>query len=231
MSEPATPISEHGLKGETTTLEPDRQERLLARRSAESRATVPAADLHTVLDAGALLARERELGCGITAAVIAAAARALRAVPRLNGSYRDGRYELYGRVNVSVTAIHGDLHATPTILDADQKPASEIAGELADLYAQARAGELSPAQTAGSTFTVLDSSAYPLLALTPVIMPPHAGALGFGPLRETPVVRGGEVVAGHTMQLSLAVDHRIAHGHHAAAFLEEVRAFLEEARI
>ena len=40
-----------------------------------------------------------------------------------------------------------------------------------------------------------------------------------------------QVVPGHTMQLALAVDHRIVYGHHAAAFLGEVKAFLEEARI
>ena len=56
-------------------------------------------------------------------------------------------------------------------------------------------------------------------------------ALAFGPVRDVPVLRDRQVVPGRTMQLSLAVDHRIVYGHHAAAFLEEVKAFLEEARI
>ena len=63
------------------------------------------------------------------------------------------------------------------------------------------------------------------------MLPPQAGALAFGPIRDVPVVRGGEVVPGRTMQLSLSVDHRIVYGDHAAAFLEEVKAYLEEARV
>ena len=241
MSEPVTPLAghaqaehglgDHGLKGETTTLEPDRQERLLARRSAESRATVPTVEFSSIAAVDVLLERERELGCGIVAAVIAAAAHALRTVPRVNGSYRDGRYELHGRVNIGVTLVGEGLYATPTVFDADQRSAAELGAELAGLYARAREQELHPAELAGATFTLVDLSEYAIVALTPLITPPQAGALAFGPIRDVPVVRDGQVVAGHTMQLSLAVDHRIVYGHHAAAFLEEVKAFLEEARI
>ena len=236
MSEPATPLSqhgltEHGLKGETTTLDPDRHERALARRSAESRATVPTVEFSNVASVDALLEREHEVGCGIVAAVIAAAAHALRTVPRVNGSYRDGRYELHGRVNVGVTLIAEGLYTTPTVFDADQRTAAEIGAELGALYTHAREQELHPSQLAGATFTVVDSSEYDIVALTPLVNPPQAGALAFGPIRDVPVVRGGQVLPGHTMQLSLAVDHRMVYGHHAAAFLEEVKAFLEEARI
>lgn len=231
MSDPVTPISDRGLKGEITVMELDRQERTLARRSAESRATVPTVEYSNIADVDALLQREMEIGCGVTATVIAAVAHALRTIPRVNGSYRDGRYELYSRVNVGVTLISGGLYVTPTIFDADDKPAAEIGGELADFYARARETELHPSELTGATFTVVDSSEYDIVAVTPLILPPQAGALAFGPIRDVPVVHDGAVVPGRTMQLSLAVDHRIVYGHHAAAFLEEVKSFLEEARI
>lgn len=231
MSDPATPISDRGLKGEITTAEPDRHERTLGRRSAESRATVPTVEYSNVVDLDALLRREEELGCGITAAVISAAAHALRTVPRVNGAYRDGRYEFYSRVNVGVTLVGDGVYSTPTIFDADTKGAVEISGEVADFYARARETELHPSELSGATFTLLDFSEYDIVAVTPLILPPQAGALAFGPIRDVPVLRDGQVVPGHTMQLSLAVDHRIVYGHHAAAFLEEVKAFLEEARI
>ncbi|HWD70014.1 MAG TPA: 2-oxo acid dehydrogenase subunit E2 [Solirubrobacteraceae bacterium] len=231
MSEPATPISDRGLKGEITTAELDRHERTLARRSAESRATVPTVEYSNIVDVDALLERELEVGCGVTAAVIAATAHALRTIPRVNGSYRDGRYEFYSRVNVGVTLISEGLHVTPTIFDADAKAAVTIGGELGDFYARARETELHPSELSGATFTVVDSSEYDIVAVTPLILPPQAGALAFGPIRDVPMLRDGDVVPGRTMQLSLAVDHRIVYGHHAAAFLEEVKAFLEEARI
>lgn len=231
MSEPATPISDRGLKGEITASEPDRHERTLARRSAESRATIPTVEYSNIVDVDALLERELEVGCGVTAAVIAGTAHALRTIPRVNGSYRDGHYELYSRVNVGVTLISDGLYVTPTIFDADTKAAVEIGGELGDFYARARETELHPSELTGATFTVVDSSEYDIVAVTPLILPPQAGALAFGPIRDVPTLRDGQVVAGRTMQLSLAVDHRIVYGHHAAAFLEEVKAFLEEARI
>jgi pyruvate dehydrogenase E2 component (dihydrolipoamide acetyltransferase) len=231
MSDSATPISDRGLKGEVAVTELDRQERTLARRSAESRATVPTVEYSNIVNVGALLERETEIGCGITAAVIAASANALRTIPRVNGSYRDGRYELYARVNVGVTLISDGLYVTPTIFDADAKTSIEIGGELGDFYGRARETELHPSELTGATFTVVDSSEYDIVAVTPLIQPPQAGALAFGPIRDVPVLHDGQVVPGSTMQLSLAVDHRIVYGHHAAAFLEEVKSFLEEARI
>lgn len=230
MSDPVTPIADRGVKGEVRTAELDRHERTLARRSAESRATVPTVDYATTVELGADVASEAESGSGIGASVVSAVAHALRAHPRVNGSYRDGRYELYSRVNVGVVLIGDGLDVAPTIFDADTKTPADIAAELAHLRARAQVSELHPSELTGATFTVVDFGEYDAMAVSPLILPPQAGALAFGPIRERPVLRDGQVVAGVTMQLALAVDHRIVYGHHAAAFLGEVKAFLEEAR-
>ncbi len=231
MSDAATPVSEPGLKGDVTTIEPSRAERAVARRSAESRATVPHMEFSAIAGVTRLLEREDEIGCGVAAFVIAAAARALRAVPRVNGAYRDGRYELYSRINAGVTIIEQDVYVTPTVFDADGKSVSEIGAELSDYYERAREDELRPGELTGATFTVFDGSAYDIVAVSPTVLAPQAGALAFGPVRDVPVLRDGEVVPGHTMQLCLSVDHRIVYGHHAGEFLEDVKAFLEEARV
>ncbi len=226
---PAQP-TEQGLKGNVTVLEPDRFERSIARRSAETRATVPTMEFTNIVNMDASLEREAQLGCGTAALLINAAAQALATVPRMNGAYRDGHYEFYSRINVGVTIVEQDIYVTPTIFDANEKSALEIAAELADYYIRAREDELRPAELAGATFTVVDSSAYDIVALSPLIITPQAGALAAGPIRDVPVLRHGEVVPGRTMQLALSVDLRIVYGHHAASFLEEVKANLEEAR-
>jgi len=231
MSDAVTPISEPGLKGDITTVELDRLERTVARRSAEARATIPTTEFTNVADVDKLLERAVELGCGVTAIVVAAVADALRTVPRVNGSYRDGHYELYSRVNIGVTIVGEGIYVTPTIFDADEKSPADIGSELAAYRVQAREDELRPAQLTGATFAIYDSSDFDVTAVSPLVLPPQAGALAFGPIRVVPVVRDGEVVTGRTMQLSLSVDHRIVYGHHAASFLEEVKAFLEEARV
>ena len=219
-----------GLKGDVTTIEPDRLERAVARRSAETRATVPTMEFTTVANMDAALEREAELGCGTVPLLIRAAANALQTVRRVNGSYRDGHYELYSRINIGVTIIDQGVYVTPTIFDADEKSEIEIATELAGYYVRARESELRPNELTGATFSVVDSSAYDIVALTPMILTPQAGALAAGPVRDVPVIRQGKVVPGRTMQLALSVDHRIVYGHHAAEFLEEVKSHLEEAR-
>jgi len=230
MSDAATRAGSPGQKGEVTIVEPDRFERQVARRSAESRATVPSIDLTQELDASALNERAAQLDQGLAAYVVAAAAAALRAVPRLNASYRDAHYELYSRVNVGVTLALDGPPTTPTIFDADAKTVQEIAQEIADFTVRAHEGELNPAELAGATFTVVDASAHDIVAAAPLIQPPQAAALCFGPARAAPVVRDGELVAGHALVLVLTVDHRIVHGHHGAQFLEETTAHLEEPR-
>lgn len=221
--------SSAGVKGEVTTVEPERHERAIARRSAEARATVPNVEYTAVVDMEATLRREAELRCGTTALVVRAAAHALRTIPRVNGAYRDGRYEVYSRVNIGVTIAEEGIYAIPTVFDADHKPPLEIAAELAEYVERARARALTPAETTGATFTLTDAVAYDIATLTPLIIPPQAAALAAGPVRDVPVIRSGAVVPGHTMVLTLACDHRVVYGAYASMFLEEMKAHLEEA--
>jgi pyruvate dehydrogenase E2 component (dihydrolipoamide acetyltransferase) len=219
-----------GLKGEVTVIEPDRAERAIARRSAEVRATVPTMEFATYVTMDNCMELEAELGCGLIALLVRAAAHALRTVPRMNGAYRDGKYELYSRVNVGVTLIDDGIYTTPTVFDADRKAPLEIATELAGFYERAGSGELHPSETAGATFTVVDSTAFDIASLSPMIIAPQAGAMAVGPVRDVPVLRDGKVVPGQTMAMTLSVDHRIVHGRAPATFLEDVKAHLEEAR-
>ena len=63
--------------------------------------------------------------------VVKASALALREYPRANGSYRDGRFELYARVNVGVAVAAQDALVVPTVFDADRKSLGEIARDAA----------------------------------------------------------------------------------------------------
>jgi pyruvate dehydrogenase E2 component (dihydrolipoamide acetyltransferase) len=217
-----------GTKGNVTELEPDRAERSIARRSAETRAIVPNVEFGTEVDMVAALEREAEQKCGTTALLVTAAAHALSTVPRVNGAYRDGHYELYSRVNIGVTIAEPGVYVIPTIFDADRKSAFEIAAELDDYSVRARERALTPAELGGATFTLTAAGARGIATLTPLIVPPQAASLAAGPVREVPVVRDGAVVPGRTMTLTLACDHRIVYGTHASAFLAELKAQLEE---
>ncbi len=226
-STPPTSIAPEALKGETIVQEPSRAGRAVARRSAEIRATVPDLELSVEADAGPLLARAEAEGATTTALLIAACADALRAFPRINGAYRDGRYELYSRVNVGVVIQTAEAPVTATVLDADTKSPSELDEEVARLTARARSGELTPPEQAGATFTFEDLGEHGVDRAGGLVRPSQAAILTAGAIRAIPVVRDGAVVAGHQLTLTLATDHRIVFGVLAAGFLRRVAELVE----
>ena len=92
-----------GLKGDTRIEELTRVQRTIVRRTAEARATVPDLELDTDVDMESCLELTSGRECSVTAILVRVCALALRDVPHANSAYRDGRFELYSRVNVGVT--------------------------------------------------------------------------------------------------------------------------------
>jgi len=205
-------------KGEIRTEEPTRAQRAIARRAAESRATVPQLELSRNVE----LSNSDDL----LPRLVLASALALREVPRANGSYRDGRFEMYSRINVGVILPTDDAATIPTVFDADTKSLGELREELADLESRARTGQLSPPELSGATFTVSQIAAG---LAWPLVVPPQAAALGAGEPRPAPVIRDGSVVPGTALTIALACDHRILYGTHAAELLAAISLRLEEA--
>ena len=197
-------------KGAVEVTEPTRAQVAVARRAAESKATVPDTSL----------ALEADAPEPFLAGVVHAVAGALREHPRANGAYRDARFEAYARVNVGLAIDAGGALVAPVVLDADRKTAEEIAGELDALSERARAGTLTAAELAGATLTIVALDAR---RVVPVIVPPQAAALGVGAPEERAVVRGGEVVVRRVAELTLVSDHRILYGAAAAEFLRAVQ--------
>jgi pyruvate dehydrogenase E2 component (dihydrolipoamide acetyltransferase) len=216
------PVTTESLKGETTIQEPDRAGRAIARRSAEIRATIPDLELSTDADAGPLLECAAREGVSTTALLVRACAGALREIPRVNGAYRDGRYELYGRVNVGLLIQTPGSQLTATLLDADARSLGELDEEVARLSARARSGELTPPEQAGATFTLADLGPFGVHRAGGLVIPPQAAVLTAGAIRDVPVIRGETVAAGHQLTLTLTSDHRIVYGAQAAAFLGRV---------
>ncbi|HEY5319160.1 MAG TPA: 2-oxo acid dehydrogenase subunit E2 [Solirubrobacteraceae bacterium] len=223
-------------KGAVRIEEPTRAQRLIARRAAESRATVPHLELTAIADMSAMATARPALrnhaaappSASLTAVIVRICALALRAHPLANGAYRDGHFELHARVNVGVAMMTDDAFLVPTVTDADTKTALVIDGELRALEASVRAGTITPPELAGATFTVFNLGMLGVSSFSPPIIPPQAAILAVGAVREVPVVRDGDIVAGHEMSLTLACDHRILYGAQAAGFLNQIRALLEQ---
>ena len=183
-------------KGEVTVMELDRRERVIARRSAETRAVVPNVEFSAEVDMAATMAREAELKCGTTALLVRACAHALREIPRANGAYRDGRMELYSRVNIGVTiAEQGDLRDPDGVRCRPQVDAGDRAGAHPPVGARAR-GELDRPRARRSD--VHDDGLRRIRHRDghAADRAPQAAALAAGPVRDVPLIRDGSVVPG-----------------------------------
>jgi pyruvate dehydrogenase E2 component (dihydrolipoamide acetyltransferase) len=231
---PPAPTQTGTAKGDVTVVKLTRIQQVIARRMAESKATVPEFTLRSELDMEAcvaLRAQLKALGGDVPSyndMVVKASALALREFPRANGSYRDGSFELHSRVNVGVAVAATDALVVPTIFDADRKSLREIARESRSLAERVRAGTVTPPELSGGTFTVSNLGMYGVTDFTAVINPPQAAILAVGALAPRAVVRAGDLVARHTMGVTLACDHRILYGADAAQFLARIRELLEQ---
>ena len=219
-------MSATGAKGEIRIEEPSAAERAIARRAAEARATVPDLELRADVDMAAALALRDSQRCSIPAILVRACAVALKAVPRANGAYRDGRFELYSRINIGLVVADEHTYVIPTLFDADGKSLAELTDEIERVTGAARAGELEPPAYAGATFTLSYVGELGVPASTIVVNSPQAAALAAGAIRPAPVVRDGTLTSGHVMSITLACDHRTLYGANAARFLTQVTGAL-----
>jgi pyruvate dehydrogenase E2 component (dihydrolipoamide acetyltransferase) len=237
-------------RGETTEVELSRTQQTIARRMAESKATIPHFSLQADIDMEecvALRAELKRLGQADAPTyndmVVKACALALREHPRANSSYRDGRLQLHSRINVGVAVAvdadepTGGALIVPTVFDADGKSLGEIARETRALAARVRDGSITPPELGGGTFTVSNLGMFGVNSFTAIINPPQAAILSVGSVQPRAVVREdddrregghGEIVARQEMTVTLACDHRILYGADAARFLARIRELLEQ---
>ena len=228
-------------KGETTVVELNRTQATIARRMAESKATIPDFSLQIDVDMEACVALRSELkrlapassdggDAGVPTyndMIVKAAALALREHPRANGSYRDGQVQLHSRVNVGIAVAAHEALVVPTVFDADEKSLGEIAREAHALAARVRDGTITPPELGGGTFTVSNLGMYGIRSFTAIINPPQAAILSVGELQPRAVAEGEELRARNTLTLTLACDHRILYGADAAVFLARIRELLQ----
>ena len=220
-------------KGETELVELSHIQQVVVRRAAESKATVPDFALVGEVEMDrclALRAKLQPLGGqapSINDMIVKACALALREHPRANGAYRDGRWELYSRVNVGVAVAAPEALLVPTVFDADLKSLEQIAADTVRLAERARSGSIEPPELAGGTFTVSNLGMFGVDRFTALINPPQAAVLAVGATVQRLRVLDGAPAVRSVMDLTLTCDHRILYGADAARFLARIRELLE----
>jgi pyruvate dehydrogenase E2 component (dihydrolipoamide acetyltransferase) len=227
--------SEAGPKGEADIHELTRLQQTVSRRMAESKATAPDFSISLTVDmtdAVALRARLKEVSDpapSFNDMVVKAAATALLEHPRVNGAYRDGKFELYEKINIGVAVAAMDALVVPTIFDAGRKSLGQISRDARASIEKVRDKTITPPELSGGTFTVSNLGMYGIEHFTAIINPPQASILTVGALAKRPAVDdNGRIVARDQMTLSLVCDHRILYGADGAQFLARVKELLEQ---
>jgi pyruvate dehydrogenase E2 component (dihydrolipoamide acetyltransferase) len=206
----------------------------IARRMAESAATVPAftvsvdIDMSLVAELRAGARAERDDVPSLNDFVVKAAAATLRELPRFNASFVDGRIEEYGRVNVGIAVALDDALVVPVVFDADTKPLAEIAAETRRLAEAARRRALRPEELHDGTFTVSNLGMLGVRSFTAIVDAPQTAILAVGGIRRDPVENAsGGVAFRDVLTATLSCDHRVVYGADGARFLSRLRELLE----
>ncbi len=162
--------------------------------------------------------------------VVKAAVAALKAYPAFNSSLDGDDMVLKKYWNIGVAADTPDGLVVPVVKNADRKGLREIAAEMADLAADARAGRLKPSDMQGATFTISSLGGIGGTNFTPIINAPEVAILGMTRSAIKPVWDGGNFQPRLIQPLSLSWDHRAVDGVAAARFLGFVKDVLSDFR-
>jgi pyruvate dehydrogenase E2 component (dihydrolipoamide acetyltransferase) len=159
--------------------------------------------------------------------VIKAVAAALRQHPKINSSWLGDkiRYNKHIHIGVAVAVDEGLL--VPVIRFADSKSLSHISGEVKQLAEKANKKQLQPADWEGNTFTISNLGMFGIEEFTAIVNPPDACILAVGGIKETAIVKDGQVVPGSVMKVTMSCDHRVVDGALGAAFLKTLKGLLE----
>ena len=208
--------------------------RTIARRLTEAW-EIPVFQLVLSADMAAanqLLARRRELDpealVTVTDLLVKVCASALTRHREVNVQFTDEALLVFHAANIGIAAATDRGLVVPVVHGAEHLSLAEVSAARADVVGRARAGTLRHEDLEGGTFTISNLGMFGIDEFAAVLNPPQAAILAVGSISERAVVRDGQIVARPTMTMTLTCDHRAVDGAPAAAFLDTVKAMLED---
>ena len=163
--------------------------------------------------------------------VVKAVVSALKRNPAFNAHWTDQGLLAKRRINMGVAVAVPDGLIVPVVHDVDQLSVAGINRAIAEVAARARAGKLRLEDIQGSTFTVDNTGWFGSNITLPIINAPEVAILTMEKITKRPVVletEDGDVIAIRpVMNMVVAIDHRANDGAQAAAFVNDVKVWLE----
>src|SRR5207248_7450415 len=196
--------------------------RIMAERTTQSWTTAPHFFVSREVDCTELVAAGRKFGPEIertrgvkltyTDLLTAIIAQSLRKHPRMNASWTGDAIKANADVNVGLAMAVTDAVVVGVVPKTDGMTLGDIAARRRDLTERARTNKLAPADITGATFTISNLGMYHVDSFTAIILPPQAGILAVGAMKDRLVPVMGGIVTKPMMTITLSCDHRVLDG-------------------
>jgi pyruvate dehydrogenase E2 component (dihydrolipoamide acetyltransferase) len=206
----------------------------IAKRLAESKFTAPhfyltmEINMDKAIEARNSMNEVSPVKISFNDMVIKAAAAALRKHPQVNSSWLGDKIRVNHHIHIGVAVAVEDGLLVPVVRFADNKPLSHIAAEVKQLGAKAKSKELQPAEWEGNTFTISNLGMFGIEEFTAIINPPDACIMAVGGIKQTAIVKDGQLAIGNIMKVTMSCDHRVVDGAVGSAFLQTFKSLLED---
>ena len=207
---------------------------IIAKRLAESKFTAPHYYLMVEVDMGSAIDARKEMNeiseikISFNDIIIKAVALSLKKHKQINSSWAEDKIIHHGNINIGVAVAIEDGLVVPVLKNADFMSFSQISTSVKDLASRAKNKGLKANEMEGSTFSISNLGMFGIESFTSIINQPNSCILSVGAILEKPIVKNGEIKAGHVMKLSLACDHRVVDGATGAQFLQTLKGYLEQ---
>jgi len=160
--------------------------------------------------------------------ILKACASALRKHPMVNSSLIENKIRENHHIHIGVAVAVDEGLLVPVIRFADNKTLSHISLEVKELAGKAKEKKLQPSDWEGNTFTISNLGMFGIEEFTAIINPNDSCILAVGGIKNTPIVKNGEIVPGNIMKVTMSCDHRLVDGATGAAFLKTLKELLED---
>lgn len=160
--------------------------------------------------------------------VIKACASALRQHPKVNSSWLGDKIRYNNHIHIGMAVAVEEGLLVPVIRFADSLSLSQISNQAKTLGGKAKTKELQPKDWEGNTFTISNLGMFGIDEFTAIINPPDACILAVGGIKETVIVKEGQMKIGNLMKVTLSCDHRVVDGAVGSAFLLTLKGLLED---
>lgn len=224
------------MDGSDTPLTSMRQ--AIARVVVRSKTEAPHYYVTHEIDMGAAMTFRKQLNEALSEAgdrvsvndlILKAVTNALIKYPKWNSFFDGDKLIGHSSINLGVAIALEEGLIVPAVVGIQDMSLIEISRAVRDLGKRARGdgGSLTQAEMTSGTFGTSNLGMFGTDTFAAIIVPPNAGIIAVGAVKEQPVVRDGEISVGSMMNATISADHRVGDGAEAAVFLGEFQKNLE----